>query len=387
MPRDDRFVFKVTLPSDGQPTTKRTILSDTAKMYDPPGWLAPIIFVAKLIMKRLWVLGKDWDEELPADIIDFWVDFRSKLRAIEQISIPRWIGYMEDHNTCELHGFCDASEKGYAAAIYARIVELIGCTHVNLLVSKTRVSPMKPVSMPRLELCGAVLLAKLMKKVRKSMKIEWSAVHAWFDSQIALTWIHSEPQRLKTYVANRVVEIHDNLNNSVWHYVRSAENPADSASRGIDPTMLNELSLWWTGPAWLRMKQSNWPNEKWSHESDTGEEKRAVTVLFNTDDHDMGYIFDQHSSLNKNFRIIAYCRRYMRKLKKENAAGLVGPLRAEEVDAARRLCVQWVQRKSFAKEIEEKKLFPSQPVHAKSKLCKINPFWDPEHELLRVDVV
>lgn len=125
-PKNDRFVFKVTLQTNERTTTKRTILSDTAKMFDPPGWLAPIVIVAKLVLKRVWVLGRDWDEELPADIVEFWLDFRSKLKTIEQITIPRWIGYEEDNNICELHGFCDASEKGYAAVIYARVVGLNG---------------------------------------------------------------------------------------------------------------------------------------------------------------------------------------------------------------------------------------------------------------------
>lgn len=104
-----------------------------------------------------------------------WCKFGSSfVQEIEKISIPRWIRYEDEVDVRELHGFCVASEKGYAAVIYTRFVDAKQHARVNLLISKTRVSPIKPVSLPRLELNGATLLAKLMKKVQESMFIEWT---------------------------------------------------------------------------------------------------------------------------------------------------------------------------------------------------------------------
>lgn len=384
-PRDDRFVFKVSLSADKQQPTKRTILSDVARMYDPQGWLAPIIFIAKLVLKRCWTLKKDWDDELPVEISTFWTEFRSKLNAIEQISIHRWINYEENNDICELHGFCDASEKGYAAVVYARITNSNGNVHINMLAAKTRVSSMKPMTVARLELCGAKLMAVLMRKIRNAMKIDWSAIHAWCDSQIALSWIHSEPQRLKTYVANCVVEVNNNLNDVTWHYIRSAHNPADCATRGVDPDKLKESNLWWSGPSWLMQPSSQWPNEKWSHKRDEKEEKCEAAVFLNTNDRDLSYLFHKYSSLMKLFRIVAYCRRFIFYLKVPKSMWKKEPFQSDEIEIARNLCVQWVQQKSFAKEINEKKNNPSQPVHAQSRLRNLNPYWDEKCGLLRID--
>ena len=121
------------------------------------------------------------------------------------------------------------------------------------------------MSVPRLELCGAQVLAKLLHHVKGIFQVPLSEVYAWTDSTIVLNWLTGNPRRFKTYVGNRVSEIVDQVLPERWGHVVSADNPADCASRGILPSQLIEHELWWTGPTWLFLEPSQWP--KWENAS------------------------------------------------------------------------------------------------------------------------
>uniref|UniRef100_A0ABD2W9Z7 RNase H type-1 domain-containing protein n=1 Tax=Trichogramma kaykai TaxID=54128 RepID=A0ABD2W9Z7_9HYME len=148
-----------------------------------------------------------------------------------------------------MHGFCDASQKAYAAAVYAVVYDAadnpIGC---HLLIAKTKVSPIKVLNIPRLELQGAVLLARLVNFVNTSLQQAPSLTYCWTDSNIVLAWLRSHPSRWKTFTANRVSEIHTLMPNVAWRHVPSKENPSDCASRGISAKLLIDHALWWHGP-------------------------------------------------------------------------------------------------------------------------------------------
>ena len=162
----------------------------------------------------------------------------------------------------QIHVFCDASEKAYAAAIYARITNDDDKTFAYLLTSKTKVAPVKAISVPKLELCGASLATKLLKSVhsifrKTNLKI---TSHAWTDSTIVLQWLAQLPRTWNTFVANRVSRIQETLPRSDWKYVPTAVNPADLASRGVLADTLISSSLWWKGPDWLTKDERHWPN-------------------------------------------------------------------------------------------------------------------------------
>ena len=149
--------------------------------------------------------------------------------------------------------FSDASEKAYAAVVYSRITDDLGHVNVTLLSSKTRVAPVKTVSLPRLELCGAELAAKLASTMLTILQIinPNISIYAWTDSTIVLQWLAQLPKTWSTFVANRVSHIQTLLPRSAWRHVSSIDNPADLASRGCIASQLVPTELWWNGPTWL----------------------------------------------------------------------------------------------------------------------------------------
>lgn len=149
-----------------------------------------------------------------------------------------------EYGPYELHGFADASEKAYAAVIYIRSSRNQSSPRINLVAAKTRVVPLKQNSLPRLELCAATLLTRLMICVTNVLNLPSCDVHLWSDSTIVLSWLQGQPYQWKTFVANRVSEIQTSLPSAKWHHVRTKENPADCASRGINGATLANYSLW-----------------------------------------------------------------------------------------------------------------------------------------------
>ena len=138
----------------------------------------------------------------------------------------------------QLHGFCDASESAYTAAVYLRVLDEKDTITISLVVAKTKVAPIKRLTIPRLELCGAVLLARLVNHVGKVLQIHTNDAYAWTDSLVVLSWLRGNPRRFKTFVGNRVSEVMELIPPNRWQHVKGSDNPADSASRGVFPAEL-----------------------------------------------------------------------------------------------------------------------------------------------------
>ncbi|KAJ0169299.1 hypothetical protein K1T71_015183 [Dendrolimus kikuchii] len=247
----DNFEYTVNLPELSLPITKRKVLSDIAKQYDSMGWIAPVIVTAKIFMQKLWRSGLSWDNELTGDLLNEWSKYREDLVNLKKIMVPRWLRYTKDSQT-ELHAFADASQSAYGAVVYLRVVDAQGQVHVYLIISKTKVAPIeKELTIPRLELCGAVLAAKLLFEVSQIMDIQKENLFAWSDSTVVLAWLRGLPSRWTTFVSNRVSEILNILECDQFRHVATKDNPADYASRGMQPSKLKDQSLWWHGPHWL----------------------------------------------------------------------------------------------------------------------------------------
>ena len=196
---------------------------------------------------------------------------------MSNLKIPRWIGPSSSDAQIEVHGFADSSNKAFGAVIYVRTVHQNQVT-VSLQFFKTRIAPIKIISIPRMELCVATLLAKLVKHSIEVMPFKQPIIHLWSDSLDALYWIRDHPSRWQTFVANRCSEIQTLAPNAFWHHVRSHDNPADVISRGIEPTELESHSLWRQGPDFLRNTRESWTTKADSITVVPLEEKKVVHV-------------------------------------------------------------------------------------------------------------
>ncbi|GJQ80063.1 hypothetical protein Trydic_g14685, partial [Trypoxylus dichotomus] len=178
---------------------KRHILSTICQIFDPLGLVAPVIIIAKLIIQELWKQRLSWHEEVPVNIKNLWSSFQNELGCLNDLKIPRHC-LISEYVLIELHGFSDASEKAYGACLYLRSFHSSKGCFSSLLHAKTRVAPLKTISLPRLELCGAVLLANLARKAANALEISYNERSFWTDSTITLPWIKSDPSRWKTFV-------------------------------------------------------------------------------------------------------------------------------------------------------------------------------------------
>ncbi|XP_014216313.1 uncharacterized protein LOC106645067 [Copidosoma floridanum] len=196
----DLFQFKVLIetevPVDNW--TKRKILSEISKLYDPLGWLAPTVISAKAFMQSLWLLKLSWDEPIQELIVQDWLAWYKELPALNKVKILRWNGVTDNMVKWKLHCFADASKTAYAAVMYSRVVNNNGEVIVALLLSKTKVALLKTLSIPRLELCAAHLAAKLVNHYLNNNTRVPDSVHLWSDSKDVLYWLQDIPSRYST---------------------------------------------------------------------------------------------------------------------------------------------------------------------------------------------
>lgn len=354
-------------------TTKRIILSITAQIFDPLGLLTPVIIIPKLIIQKLWQIKLTWDESLPSSIHNEWVQFYNQLHILNNLNIPRHV-ITNSFQIIEIHGFCDASEKAYGACLYIRTINKDNKITVNLLCSKSRVAPCKQITLPRLELCGALLLAKLTTKTLKAFRLKINRCFFWSDSTIALSWIQLPSNTLKTFVANRVAEIQSLSSSDDWFHVRGSENPADLISRGVAVNKLLANKLWWHGPAWL--ETNNFPVSKQIKPTALPDIKTTVTVCHIIEENE---IFHKFSTLTKLQRVFSYVIRFINNCKNPTSKAL-GPLSTIELDNSMKQLIIIAQNECFTREM--KSIRENKPLESNSKLNALRPFL--ESNILRV---
>ena len=302
----DHFqVIVAQLPPIGR-VTKRFLVSDVAKTFDVLGWFSPSTIMVKILLQQLWEQKVDWDEEVPPSIREAWMRWRSELKLLSTKCVPRYHFVKQSPPTVmELHGFSDASESAYSGVVYFRTLDASGRSHTSLIMSKTKVAPIKRLTVPRLELCGALLVARLIHYVRSLLDIPLQNVYAWTDSTVVLSWIVGNPRRFKTFVGNRVSELVDCVPPGRWRHVSGVENPADCASRGLLPSELMEYDLWWNGPNWLLKGSEDWPKQDVVPVGGTDEEKNVCLISIVRVNEPI-VPFDRFSSYTKLKMVTAY---------------------------------------------------------------------------------
>lgn len=386
-PQLDAFSFKVShkdINGDGRVITKKHVLSSIARIFDPLGLIGPVITKAKMFMQDLWQLKVDWDEPLPSNLITDWKSFIAALSSINYLNIPRYC-LLENCTRTELHGFSDSSEKAYGAVLYLRSITSEGQISVKLLCSKSKVAPLKSVTIPRLELCGAVLLSKLLKKTTKALKIHVDDTYLWTDSEIVLAWITKPLNELKTFVRNRVSIIQELTQAKAWQHVSSKNNPADLISRGVEPNSIQNCDLWWSGPSFLQQEKMLTSSNITPVESEDLYRRElkedvtdAVCALVQTVE--PLDVVVTCSSFIKIQRVMAWCRRFIGNARNP-LHRITGTLTTNELQESLLCIAKNIQRTSFVNEIQC--LERGTPISNNSKLLNLCPFLD-NNGVLRV---
>ncbi|XP_072389402.1 uncharacterized protein [Diabrotica undecimpunctata] len=249
-------MFSISLPdiSSEPKYTKREVLSIIASIFDPLGLINPITVSAKLLMQKIWICNLNWDDKLTGEISSEWSNFLGHIPDLAKLTFSRPLLNPLNISRIEIHGFCDASMKAYGACIYLRVLHENGTVSCNLITSKSRVAPLKTISLPRLELLWAALLSTLISNIFLIISPKVSSiasVRLWTDSQTVLAWINSHPSRWSIFVANRITQIQELTRTYLWNHVGSKDNPADILSRGTTPALLVDNTVWWHEPYFL----------------------------------------------------------------------------------------------------------------------------------------
>lgn len=376
----DAFQFQISR-SKTVSNTKRSILSTIAKLFDPLGWSMPVTVTAKIFLQRLWQLKLDWDETLPIHFLSQWESIQASLAELHNLQLDR---RSSDTVHCELHGFSDASTAAYVAAVYMRLLSRSGGVTAMLLIGKSKVAPVKSLSVPRLELAAAVLLTKLMEFVRTSLNLTTVPCYCWTDSTIVLAWVSQHPSKWKTFVSNWVSEIQSRIPSASWRHVSTADNPADCASRGIPGNQISTHALWWHGPAWLRLPPSDWPLV--ASPTDISLEQKTRIIAHFTQPSEPWELASRYSSWPKLIRVTAYIIRYVSRLRspvkpRNQYAESSSSLSADECQVARTFWLKQIQRDIFP--LERAALLQKKSVSSKSSILSLNPFLG-DDELIRV---
>ena len=358
---------------DQKRVTKRMVLADVAHIFDPIGLVSPVIIVAKIFMQELWKQKFDWDAALPLHLHTKWTAFRSGLKHLDQIRVPR-LTKGSNPGTTQLHIFSDASERAFGAAIYMRSVNDNNVIETKLLCSKSRVSPSKITTIPRLELQAAKLAAELCHRVNSIVQFKEENIFFWTDSEIVLHWIHAESSSFKTFVANRISYIQQRSVQSQWRHVLSEDNPADYISRGIHPERLQSMDMWFNGPSFLKHSSPCWPRIFSAKAHDDNERRilKSVLVIENTV---KSFVFqiDHKNSFSFVVRTTAYVLRFIASTRNLGPKNYGFLLVAEVQDAFIRI-IKLVQELFFEHEI--KVLGKNKELERNNRLSTLTPFVD-----------
>lgn len=393
-PADDSFGFKINLSRipidilDGTvPPTKAKMLSIIMSIYDIHGFLSPFLIKSKIILQDVHRSNVDWRCQIqPAEHLK-WVKWLDELKQLELLRIPRWylnagtwsqcypafVG-TDDKNTfinVQMHIFSDASIKCYAAIVFWRLTRRNGNVLVCFAAAKSRVTPLRPVSIPRLELQGALIASRLANTLQREHKdFKPDKRYFWTDSHTVLQWIRSDPRNYKPFVAHRLGEIDELTVTSEWRYVPSKLNVADIATKEDSPPMLYD-SVWFQGPGFLRQPEDTWPKDLKSTKTsqDVVCETRSINVMTS---HVIKHSLpneDNFSSWIKLVRVTARVLLFLKRCRRINTQ-----LNVELLREAETLQLKKCQQDSFAQDIEQLK--QNKPLLSTSRLLTLTPYLD-----------
>ena len=355
----DTFSFSTV--DTNKPATRRGILSVVSSLYDPLGLVSPFILPAKRLLQELCRKNIGWDDTIPVSELRSWQAWCDDHTKLQNISIERCVKPhdFEGSVTVQLHHFCDASRDGYGTVSYIRAVDVQGRVSCRLLIAKSRLAPMKPMTIPRLELQAAALAVKMDELIGGELNIPLQQSVFWTDSMVVLQYINNVDKRFHTFVANRISVIRERTTLLQWRHVNSASNPADDASRGlkVDDLLIN--TRWFYGPDFLQCDESVWPSNPLIVQELSGDDPEVrrdstvyVTSVLGDDIFDK--LFCRYSDWLQLRTVVAWLlrvRAWLRdKVQGKNQSVSDQPLSVRELANAEVQILKIVQQRSFSKE-------------------------------------
>ena len=354
---EDCFVFNTCCKS--VPCTKRGLLSSMSSVYDPLGFLSQFILKAKKLIQDLTRRKAGWDESIQEEEQREWMQWLEGHKRLKELKIPRCLKLASSHGAqYELHHFADASSIAYGCVSYLRIFERDEKAHCSFLTARSRLAPIRAVSIPRLELMAALMAVNVDHMLKRELDLCIQRTVFWTDSTVVLQYIYSESKRFHTFVANRVSIIIEATLPEQWRHVPTKQNPADNASRGLTAEELLANERWWSAPSFLRRPEDTWPVQHYlSVVSDDDPEVKgnaSAVHLLNVTDFKQTDVTDQlfryRTSWMKLKVDIAWMLRFMLYLKaKSNPEVPVrsGRLEVSELQKAELQIVKYVQHQEI----------------------------------------
>ena len=383
---DTLVVSRGTSPDVNQAITQRVVLSLVSAVFDPIGLVAPFTVKARLLLKDIWRLsGQQWDDDLPEDIVTKFLEWSRDLPLLNNIVIPRSY-FQNKFVSLELHMFGDSSQDAFSAVAFLRgktVTDGGTSTELAFVFGKSRVAPMKALTIPKLELQAALLAARLRDGVHRALTMTIDRTFMWTDSTTVLQWLRSMDKQ-PVFVANRVSEILELTTIDEWHHVPTADNPADAGTRGLSASGLLESS-WLKGPDFLRT--NDWPFKPADDflkkiksckldsvlESDL-DQTGTVTLTATVTTTASTFEWQKYSSYEKLLRIVVYMLRLLPKYSANRTdCGLITD--PAELELAEQKLFYLTQTESFP--TERKNLLKSSPLNKSSKLNQFSPFIGP----------
>ena len=360
----DTIQFKIEL-SD-RPLTRRGVLASVSSVFDPLGILSPFVLLGKKILQQLCREAKEWDERIPEHLIVEWERWRRDVCHLAKIKVPRC--YKPDGfgqvKVAKLHSFSDASEEGYGQCSYLRLIDDSGRIHCSLMMAKSRVAPLKQITVPRLELTAALVNAKVGTSLRRELDYDQIDEIYWTDSRVVLGYIFNNARRFHTFVSNRVQQIRDLTSVDQWRYIATKLNPADAASRGLDAQRLLEKKEWWFGPDFLWTDFDSQFGKVEEHNAiaavcpeDPGVRKSSVLTTKVCEWTGIEERLNRFSSWYRTKRAMAICLRYRKillaRVRERGSSKTISanPLNVDELNDARKEIIRIVQRNSLVDEV------------------------------------
>ena len=240
--------------------TRRVVLEQVMKIYDPLGLISPFTLLAKIYLRETWSRKLGWDDPLPADLCMKWSNFFSSLFKLQRLCLERCLRPSEAMGLPWLIILSDGSDLAYGFAAYIRWKLEDGRFWCRLIMAKCRIAPMNKLSTPQMELNAAVLSKRGRKVIEKEVRFDFERVLQIVDSETVLSMINKTSTRFKVYEGVRIGEIQAATNGDVscWAWMSGEHNTADWLTRGRTPEELDNDSYWWNGPPILYQPIEEW---------------------------------------------------------------------------------------------------------------------------------